>query len=138
MLSTRSISASTSRTHGLADEAEPHQDLAEALVLLLLLGQRDAQLVAVDEPLLDQELAELLARRAPLVRAALRASAQRAGLLEMGVAMAVSPAGRRAASRARAVAGVELLAARGEIEGALVVARGRLPTGPAGPGSRPG
>ena len=52
--------------HGLADEAEPHQDLAEALVLLLLFGERDAQLVAVDQALLDQELAQLLARRAPL------------------------------------------------------------------------
>ena len=42
---------------GLGDEAQAHQQAADRDVVLLLLGERDAQLVGGDQPLLDQQFA---------------------------------------------------------------------------------
>ena len=42
----------------LGGEAETHQELAQVLAGLLLLGERDGDLVAGDDPLVDQDLAD--------------------------------------------------------------------------------
>ena len=44
------------------DEAELHQQLADRHMLLRLLEQRDAQLVLGEDPLVDQDLAEVALR----------------------------------------------------------------------------
>ena len=44
--------------HRLGDEAQAHQQAPERGLLVLLLGQRDAQLIGRDQPLLDQQLAQ--------------------------------------------------------------------------------
>ncbi len=44
--------------HRLGDEAQAHQQAPERGLLLLLLGQRDAQLIGRDQPLLNQQLAQ--------------------------------------------------------------------------------
>ena len=59
--------------HRLGDEAHAHQQAAERGLLLLLLGQRDAQLIGRDQSLLNQQLAQaqlfaLLAQRVALAR----------------------------------------------------------------------
>jgi hypothetical protein len=44
--------------HCFRDEAHPHQQTPKRRLLLLLLGQRNAQLVGCDQSLLDEELAQ--------------------------------------------------------------------------------
>ena len=44
--------------HRLGDEAEAHEQAADRDVVLLLLGERDAQLVGRDQALLDQQFAQ--------------------------------------------------------------------------------
>ena len=67
---------------GFGDEAELHQQLADRDVLLGLLEQRDAQLVLGEDPLVDQDLAEmaLRLRRSRLVHRGMIRPGQGAGV----------------------------------------------------------